>query len=96
MAKQIATGSRRQPSITKCRQATALVTDYLNDDLAPGLRAAFEQHLRSCSDCRAFLATYKQTVAAMHALQYDEMPPGLQKQALAALSEKLKKKPHKR
>ena len=93
---QSATSFRRRPSITRCRQATALVMEYLNDELDQGVRAAFETHLDHCQDCRAFLATYKQTVEAAHTLQYDEMPPGLQDEALATLSEKLKKKPRQR
>jgi hypothetical protein len=38
------------------------------------MRAAFEAHLRGCSDCVAFLHTYRQTVRATRALRAEDVP----------------------
>ena len=34
-----------------CRELTELVTDYLEDALAPGERVRFEEHLETCDGC---------------------------------------------
>ena len=41
-----------------CRQVTALLVDYMAGDMDTLTRMAFEAHLRYCSACTAFLATY--------------------------------------
>ena len=38
-----------------CQQATALLAEYVNDTLAPETMRAFQEHLRDCADCLAYL-----------------------------------------
>ena len=46
-----------------CREVAALVTDYLEGRLAVSDRLRFRLHVFGCSDCRAFIAQMKATVA---------------------------------
>lgn len=95
MAKIYAAKPRRRPSALTCRHVAALVMEYLNGELDSETRSEFDSHLDGCQDCRAFLTTYKQTMAATHVLRYDQMPADLGARALATIREKLKKGPRK-
>jgi len=45
-----------------CADAVELVTDFLDDALAPGDRANFETHLSLCEGCQAFLDQINKTI----------------------------------
>jgi anti-sigma factor RsiW len=45
-----------------CRELLDFLADYLEGDLAPGVRGSFERHLAVCVDCRRYLAEYAQTI----------------------------------
>ena len=45
-----------------CRQLIEFIEAYLEGELPPLKAAAFKLHLLLCSDCRAYLATYRQTI----------------------------------
>jgi hypothetical protein len=49
------------PSIT-CEQEVALIGDYVSGDLGSGALGTFEDHLKGCRDCAAFLRTYERTI----------------------------------
>ena len=57
-----------------CKQISALVLAHLNDELSPGRKREFQQHLKICPDCVNFLKTYKKTIQATGTLAHDEMP----------------------
>ena len=38
------------------------LSNYLDEDLDPGLRASIEQHLSDCEDCRLVVDTTKKTI----------------------------------
>jgi anti-sigma factor RsiW len=57
-----------------CKQISALVLAYLNDELSPHRKREFQQHLKICPDCVNFLKTYKKTIQATGTLSLDEMP----------------------
>jgi anti-sigma factor RsiW len=46
-----------------CRQAVALVTDYLDGALSPAARARFEAHIADCPHCRTYLEQIRTTIA---------------------------------
>ena len=48
-----------------CQQVTALLVEYVNDTLAPETMRAFQEHLRDCADCLAYLRTYRATIRAL-------------------------------
>jgi len=45
-----------------CRELIEFLSGYLDDELAPEERAAFERHLAQCPYCRDYLATYRATI----------------------------------
>jgi hypothetical protein len=57
-----------------CQQVTALLVDYVTADMAPSMRTAFEAHVQDCTDCLAFLNTYKETIRATHTVRYQDIP----------------------
>lgn len=73
-----------------CEQVTNLLRDYLNGELAPDVTATFEDHLRRCADCVAFLKTYRQTVQAVQSLSYEEIPAEMQIRVRQFLRSKMK------
>ena len=73
-----------------CEQVTNLIRAYLNGELAPEVTATFEDHLRRCTDCVAFLKTYQQTVQAVQSLSYEDIPPEVQIRVRQFLRSKMK------
>ena len=45
---------RRRPPLA-CRRLVELVTDYLEGDLDPAVRAAVEEHLAGCGNCSGYV-----------------------------------------
>jgi anti-sigma factor RsiW len=45
-----------------CRELIEFLADYLDAELAPQERAAFEAHLAVCPYCVDYLATYRETI----------------------------------
>lgn len=46
----------------KCEELISFLADYLDGLLAPEIAATFESHLEGCRSCRAYLATYRETI----------------------------------
>jgi anti-sigma factor RsiW len=61
-----------------CRELIDFLSDYLDGDLPLPERAAFEEHMRVCPECRSYVESFKQTIelgrAALRRLD-DEAPP---------------------
>jgi anti-sigma factor RsiW len=54
-----------------CREFADFIADYTHDGLPDATRAAFEEHLRRCRNCRAYLALYLTTVRLERSLSFD-------------------------
>jgi anti-sigma factor RsiW len=74
-----------------CRECTDFLLEYLEGDLAPAERATFDDHLRVCADCVAYLRLYEQTIRLGkavckedHDAVDDEVPEDLVQAILAA------------
>jgi anti-sigma factor RsiW len=52
-----------------CRRVLALLSDYLDDDLAPEDRAAAEAHLAACGACACTAAELAATIEALRGLR---------------------------
>lgn len=57
-----------------CQRLTYVIIDYVSGDLGAETTAIFEEHLRVCPDCVAFLNTYRGTIRATRSLAYDSIP----------------------
>ena len=57
-----------------CRDAIAILADYLESTLSPELVEKIEAHLRDCAPCRAYLATYRETKSLAADAGRVEMP----------------------
>jgi predicted anti-sigma-YlaC factor YlaD len=66
-----------------CKNEVALMSAYLSNSLNARIAAGFETHLRDCSDCRAFLRTYKKTIEAMK--RFLNIPYDLPRQTFKSL-----------
>lgn len=79
----------RKQDIT-CKKATGLIIDYLDGELDPEVNSAFEEHLRDCPDCVAFLKTYKKIVQIFKSL-YRNMPSKkINKRSKESMKERIK------
>lgn len=58
-----------------CQKAVELMTDYLEDALAPADRTRLEAHLEDCPHCREYLAQLRTTIAAARDLDPGELAP---------------------
>jgi anti-sigma factor RsiW len=74
-----------------CREIAELLLDYTTGELDPETAAAFEEHLRLCPDCLAFLKTYKKTVQVTRSLRYDSIPAELKRRVRRFLRERTQK-----
>jgi len=76
-----------------CQQATALLVEYVNDTLAPETMRAFQEHLRDCADCLAYLRTYRATIRALGTVHYEDIPAALHDRLLSFLHTRLRRAP---
>jgi hypothetical protein len=60
-----------------CRQAVALVTDYLEDALSRRQRRRFEAHLRGCPNCSQYLIQIRLTIDTVGHVEPDELDPAV-------------------
>jgi anti-sigma factor RsiW len=58
-----------------CRQAVALVTDYLDDSLPRRQRRRFEVHLRNCPNCSRYLAQIRLTIDTVGHVEPETLDP---------------------
>ena len=58
-----------------CREAIALMGEYLELVLTAATLGELEAHLRGCAPCAAYLSTYRRTAELTRATQRCEMPP---------------------
>ena len=56
-----------------CRQAVALMTDYLDGALPPRQRARLERHLRACDGCDEYLRQLRATVRLLGSVQPEDL-----------------------
>jgi anti-sigma factor RsiW len=72
-----------------CREAIAVLAEYLEATLAPRSGAELEAHLADCDECRAYLATYRRTVGAVAVAARVQMPDELRRRLRSFLLERL-------
>lgn len=58
-----------------CQELVELITEYLEESLAPTERQRFEEHLRGCDGCRIYLQQMRQTIALTGRLSEESLAP---------------------
>ncbi len=51
-----------------CKEFVSFLMDYLTGELSAPERADFEKHIAACPDCKAYLATYRETIRLSQAV----------------------------
>lgn len=59
----------------RCQEFVELVTAYLEDALAPAIRAAFETHLHLCPGCQVYLDQIRETIRLLGHLPEAPLSP---------------------
>jgi len=65
---------RRRKRALVCRDAVALMTAYLDDELVARERERLERHLADCPHCSEYLAQMRITIDALGHVDLDELP----------------------
>jgi anti-sigma factor RsiW len=61
-----------------CCEVTKFLDEYIEGRLAPDRCAVFERHLAICDECKAYLASYRRTIALSKAAFEDTGAVGLE------------------
>lgn len=64
----------------QCKELFALLSRYVDADLAPETCAEIERHLEGCDPCVAFVNTLRKTAELCSHYQPDELPGPLEEQ----------------
>jgi anti-sigma factor RsiW len=74
-----------------CRDAIAILADYVDGVMPAELAAELERHLAGCAPCRAYLATYRKTRALGAAAGRIDMPAEMQVRVRRFLTDQLRR-----
>lgn len=58
-----------------CRELVEVVTDYLEGAMPPVERARFDDHLRRCAGCRAYVDQMRRTIELTGRVREDDLAP---------------------
>ena len=75
-----------------CRDAIALLGDFLGKELRPSDRARLALHLTGCRPCRAYLRTYRKTARLAARAAAADMPEEMKRRLRAFLIETLSRR----
>jgi anti-sigma factor (TIGR02949 family) len=67
-----------------CREVVELMTDYLDGALSSVQRERFEQHMRGCDGCRAYLAQLRTARRLMGRVAEEPVPESLKAELMEA------------
>ena len=65
---------RRRRRALVCRDAVALMADYLDGALGARDQARLEQHLAGCPHCSEYLAQIRATIDALGRVEPEDLP----------------------
>jgi anti-sigma factor RsiW len=80
------------PSEMACKELVELVTEYLERTLPPADQQRFENHLKGCDGCAAYLDQMRQAIRTLRRLTEDDVSPDA-KQDLLRIFRDWKKEP---
>ena len=62
-----------EPELT-CKELVELVTEYLENTLAPAERTRFDTHLATCPGCTSYLDQMRKTLQSLGSLSEEAFP----------------------
>ena len=74
-----------------CSRVFALLSEYLDRELAPATCEELEQHLRGCPECIQFVQSLKRSVQLCHQFGKCMANPPVDKEAMASLRQAYEK-----
>ncbi|MEO8190567.1 MAG: sigma-70 family RNA polymerase sigma factor [Acidobacteriota bacterium] len=77
---------RTIPLVITCRQFEDFVADFVDGSLPAARRRQFELHLRTCHECRQYLARYRQTIALSLRLRDEPLLADIPRGLLSAIA----------
>jgi len=75
-----------------CEQLLAVLNDYVDGDIAPGVCAELERHLAGCNPCQVVVDNIRQTITLYRAGQPYELPLAFRERLHQALRERWKER----
>jgi anti-sigma factor RsiW len=70
-----------------CAELVEFVNDYIEDALPPDERAQFDEHLRTCGGCTAYLDQMRTTIELTGRLRLDDLTLAAKAELLDAFSD---------
>ena len=91
-------GTPIQPEATAemrltCQQVADVIVEYVIGEMEAGVRTAFERHLSLCTDCVAFLNTYRETIRATRTVRHETLSAEMLTRVQQFLREKTASRP---
>ena len=74
-----------------CRQVWREISNYLEEDISPELRARLERHFDGCSHCRAIMNGARNTITLVANGKALELPAYVSRRLYSRFTESLKK-----
>jgi hypothetical protein len=72
----------------RCRDVSAMATDFMEGSLSWRQRLAVRLHLAVCAGCRAFMQQMRRTVRLIGSLPVPPPPPAAEARLLATLPDR--------
>ena len=76
--------------MSDCSSILSLLSDYLDGRLPADIRSDLERHLSGCSECAAFVGTFRSTVSLLQSLSEDDLPDALRVRLRAFIDDRCK------
>lgn len=78
----------------KCDELLALLNEYVDGSIDPGVCAAFEQHLAGCNPCQVVVDNIRQTITLYKDGQQYELPVAFRQKLHGALRQRFNQLHH--
>ena len=75
--------------MVSCEEIRKELSNYIDDDVSPGLRARIDEHLRGCRCCTVLVDSLRKTVIIVGDERVFEVPLGYSQRLHRVLSERL-------
>lgn len=75
------------PRPIQCQEMVRLVTDYFDGALDDSMRRRFEEHLRHCDGCTAYVEQLRLTMALVGEIREEHLDPVFRERLLEAFAD---------